>query len=242
MTTAFRLLGAVAAISTFALAHAETFYGADPSAATLTNHNAAKAGFLGALGSFGTLDFESLSTGPQAGVAVAFGARTGTLATRSGPGVTEASIRDATSGFNTYAFSGRKYLYLQGDPGTTLVTFALDAPVLAVGFSMSDEADYGAASTLGHDLVLGNGEVYSLTPVTPYNLPDGNAAFFGVVSATPFNSFSIRMPANAPGSGTNADAVGIDDLIVGVKPVPEPGTLAALALGIAALVRRRRGV
>ena len=240
MTTAFRLLGVLAAASTFALAHAQTFYGADPSAATLTNHNAAKASFLAALGSFGTLDLESLSTGPQAGVAVAFGSRSGILTTGSGPGVAEAGVRDATSVFNTYAFSGRKYLYLQGDPGTTLVTFTLGAPVVAVGFSMSDEADYGASSTLGHDLVLGNGEVYSLTPVVPYSLPDGNAAFFGVVSATPFSSFSIRMPANAPGSGLDADAVGIDDLIVGVRPVPEPATLVGASAGLLALARRRR--
>ena len=238
MNASLKILCAATAAFAAASSQAQTFYGYDPSMADLTNHNTAKASFIAAAGSVSTLDFESVAVGAQSNSPISFGSFTGSLTTGTGPGVAEADVRDSSI-YGASAFSGTHFFLGLGSAGETLLTVHLDQAVKSVGFSLSDEADFGQSSNPGHELVLGNGEVYSLTPNIPYDHPDGNAAFFGVVSATTFDTFSIRYPSNGFGTGTDADAVGIDDIVV-AAPVPEPATLAVLGLGLVTVRRRKR--
>ncbi len=51
-------------------------------------------------------------------------------------------------------------------------------------------------------------------------------------------AFNYNVP-NAGPAGANSDFIGIDDVVY-TQAVPEPATMAALGLGVAALLRRRR--
>jgi hypothetical protein len=52
-------------------------------------------------------------------------------------------------------------------------------------------------------------------------------------------AFNYNVPNGGP-AGANSDYVGLDDVQYTATTVPEPATMAALGIGIAALLRRRR--
>lgn len=218
-------------------ANAQFFYGYDAiGTGPRPNHNAAKAAFLVAAGSVGSNDLEMEANGPLNG-ALSFGAGLSAQAVSSTGASTVNSEITTTSIYSCFAYSGAKYYLALVSPGVTFLTLTFSQPLRAFGFSASDEADWGRSSNPGHQMLLGNGEVYSLTPDVPYDRVDGNAAFYGVVSNTPFTTVSFRYPTNGAGSGANADAIGLDDLMA--APVPEPASFAALGLGLATVLRRR---
>ncbi len=220
-------------------AHAQVFFGYDASSTIRPQHDAAKAAFQAAISGAGQFDFESVPTGPLNGIQSFGNGVNGNFASSSASGISLAEV--TTSGiYSTFAFSGTKYFVGHVDPARSMLTINFDREIHAIGFSLSDESDWGTnSSNPAHDLVLGNGERYSLTNGTPHSHTDGNSSFFGVVSAAGFRTISIEYPAGAIGTGLDADAVGIDDIVIG-NAVPEPATLAAFA-GLLALTKRRKG-
>lgn len=52
-------------------------------------------------------------------------------------------------------------------------------------------------------------------------------------------AFNYNVPNGGP-NGANSDFIGIDDVAYTANPVPEPASMAALGLGVAAMLRRRR--
>ena len=136
------------------------------------------------------------------------------------------------------------------DQGTTHFTAEFDQAVRAVGFYLTDINDWECCNngappgTIGKlRLVLTNASgstELDLTPgFDPINLKDGNVEFFGVFDAVdPFTSIAIRSDANIPGG----DGIGIDDVMISVRSVPAPGTVALLLslLPVLGFVRSRR--
>ncbi len=203
------------------------------------NHDAAKAQYLSALGSVGTLDFESIPDGPIHGL-VSFGSETEALWTSSGgSNVTESQVK-STSEYEAYAFSGRKYYMVQSDPGTIALTITFAKTLRSVGLSFSDEADwFGIGNNPGHIIDFGYGEKFDMWHgLDTSKIHTGSAFFMGIIADQPFASMTITYSSKGSGTGTSADAVGIDDMMV--STVPEPGSLAAIGFGLALVGLRRR--
>lgn len=243
----FRTTILVAAVVAASAAHASRiFFGWDDNTSgtvpllTRPHHDAAKAAFIAALnGQQGTLDFESQPDGPIDGF-VSFGSVTDAVfRSYSGSGVTESQVR-STPEYDAYAFSGSKYHMVQTDPNTLALGMTFNKSIIAFGMSYSDEADYfGSVNVLSHYLDFGYNDKFSLTQgLDSSKIHSGSAFFFGFIADSPFASAVIGTDRNEVGTGANADALGIDDLMVAT--VPEPSAFVALGLGSVILLRRRR--
>lgn len=206
------------------------------------NHDAAKAAFVAAAGVVGTYDFEDAGLGGLNGAKNFGGVANGTFQSFTGTGITFAGVHDQLT-YDCYSFSGSKYFMTQVDRGQTSFMLTFDHPLKAIGFSISDEADwFGLQNNPGHVLRVNNGETFSLTNGMDTSLiRSGSASFLGIVSVHSFTSIRFSYPGNGVGAGVDADAVGIDDIIVAV--VPEPATLTVIGTAlVGTLVRRRRSV
>ncbi|MBS1706592.1 MAG: PEP-CTERM sorting domain-containing protein [Armatimonadetes bacterium] len=202
-------------------------------------HDGAKASFSAAVGGLQTYDFESASVGALNGVGTFDGGATATFASASGAGITEAQVRDTVE-YEAFAFSGTKYFMALMDSGMTALTITFASPIKAFGMSISDESDWFGYSGVhpGHQMVLNNGESYALAgDLDTTQIRTGSAMFLGVTSSVAFTEVSIVYPKDGVGSGANADAVGIDNLVI--SAVPEPLSLGVLGLGLAAVLRKR---
>jgi hypothetical protein len=253
-TFALAAAAAALAFTASAMAVPMVFFGLDnvklPS--TRPNADAARNAFVAAVGgaSITTQNFETAVVGDLPKPSF-----TGTLASGIGVTVTNSAtnymrISAGIGAFNTSPISGSKYLETLSDQGTTFFTAAFDQAVRAIGFYITDINDWkccnnGASpNTIGKLRLLltsasGTTEL-DLTPGSdPIDLEDGNVEFFGVFDAVdPFTSIAIRSDANIPGG----DGIGIDDVMISVRSVPAPGTVALLLslLPVLGFVRSRR--
>jgi hypothetical protein len=216
-----------------------TFFGVDNGwTVSKPDHAAAKAHFLTAAGLTQVIDFDAMDLGSlNTTLAMEAGLLVG-LTGGSGPGISNAEVATGNE-FGTFAFSGAKYFLTLGDSGTTQLTITFTQPIRAFGSSISDLGDWGTNSTNStHQWVTNRGEIYDLVRDKPYSHENGNASFMGFTTSNPFTSISLIYPTSALGTGLGADGIGIDDINFAV--VPEPASMTAIAVGIVALLRRRK--
>jgi hypothetical protein len=222
------------------------FIGFDPNPGSgvpdppFVNTAAARTGFVGTLGRLGALagveDFESFTPGPAPGLLNA-GSVAVTLTTLGNFGST---IR-STPMFDTFATSGENFLYAETSENTPYWRMTFGSPVRAIGFTHTDASDWTGTPGIPPlqviiDAGLATHRTYNLLTIDTSLIPSGSVGFFGVIADAPITSLTIYRP---PGGG-NTDALGLDDLLVGVGGVPTPGTAGLLGVGACCAGARRR--
>ncbi len=191
------------------------------------NSNAAAASFdvaAAGLGSVGLITFESAPLGAFSSLVVAPGVTltgsdfsSGNQTIRNSP----AGTPDALFGYNTTA-GGSQFASFNG--GTITFTFA--TAVRSFGAYFGGVQDFGSVSTITFN--DGTAQTLTFTQVGT----GGGVQFLGFTDAgKSISSITI--------DHTN-DIVSMDDVRYGA--VPEPASIAAIGLGVACLLRRRRKV
>jgi hypothetical protein len=192
---------------------------------------AARAAFMAKLVGVGTEGFESYSVGSGEPLVLSFPGGTGSIvATITGSGIVD-DVTD-TGRFNTWPSGGTRWW----DSGFSFA-IAFSRPVAAFGFYGTDIGDFGGQVTV--TLVDTDDNETMLTIPNTVDGVEGSALFWGFIdTGTSYKSLTFG------NTGGGFDGFGFDGMTIGerVQVVPEPGTFALLALGIAALplLRPRR--
>ncbi|HLO49940.1 MAG TPA: PEP-CTERM sorting domain-containing protein [Kamptonema sp.] len=206
---------------------------------TTPKANAARNDFLSQLVGVGTETFESYNASTGAPLSIGFG-NAGT-ATMGGSGYVERTPSGTSLG--RYPISGDKYWL---STGQFSITFSKQ--VAAFGFYGTDIGDFNGQLTLTLINSLTN---FSQTILVPHTIGSngrggGSALYFGLIASQNEVFDRILFGNTAPGT----DVFGFDNMTIGAldqvvqpqpeEPVPEPLTMAGMALGGAMLAGARR--
>lgn len=239
MKNVLRLAALAASMSLLASAHAtiRLFCGLDAVTASSDprpNSNAALAQFVviaAAQNSMSVADFDGLADRTLSGPVASNMSMASTNVDALNGGIDSGD--DVILGFNTTPSIGKHYrLWSDVDTTPASVTFTFATPVNAFGaFFTGVGTSFGDTSikwttSLGTN-TLGLGE-----------FPTGSVQFCGFIDSELFTSVTIEIAPEA--GGAIDDVLGVDDAFyANCNPVPEPGTMAALAVGALALIRKR---
>ena len=176
------------------------------------------AAFNAALGETHVESFESMAR--EAVGSISFGGAM--TAEVSASGTAENTVMDGVDGYGAVAMGGPdggQFWKLRA--GVTVID--LGSPWDAFGFWYSDLE--------GATLMITAGDEPSVA------LDDNNSGtnhFFGLLADAPFSSVSIAW------SVSNGDGVGLDDMVVGRRSVPNSGSMSLVAIAFLGVVFRRR--
>jgi PEP-CTERM motif len=198
---------------------------------TPVNSLAARNLFLSALGTSGVENFDSFAVNS-----------TPPTLSFTGSGVTASASYSSDEFINNvqdngeFATSGTKYLDAQGTRDDKLV---LSAPVAGVGFYITDLSDgFNPADQISIVATLVGGGTETVTTNVGTSNTSANVLFFGVVSSG--SSALISQVEILNTQPTAGDYNGLDDLTIGLRPVPEPASVGMVALGLGAVLAARR--
>jgi hypothetical protein len=182
-----------------------------------------RSAFLAATSATTTIDFNGIASTNGFVVYGPSGSLTLNGVTFSTPGDVSLYVVDAGynggSGYNLGSSSGGGVASASGGTPPHILNISLPGFFTAAGFDTSTFDSYTV------NVSLSNGET------TSYTTPGGaNGRFFGLTSATGFNSLSLSVD-------NGGDVLNIDDFTFGPNvpsAVPEPGSFALFLPGIAA--------
>ncbi len=152
-------------------------------------------------------------------------------------GITIGSLDLATGGDNTpipSSFTGQNFLgwgEINGGTGPT-ITLTFTNPTTSVGFDWfnTDQTDEYSVTTAP------GGNVYVAPPFSEAGAATAASGFFGLISATPLTSITIKTSV----SGGYISTEGLDNVRVGVAPEPRPVAFLLLSFALLTTVRKFR--
>jgi hypothetical protein len=211
------------------------------SGSALPNSNAAQGQFAAAVNGLGqplhTIDFESLATGAISGsLSLGQGASLSLANANAGAGIS--NTQNSVGMFNTTSGGGNYFAFETmytpvGTTTTATATFTFASPIDSFGAYFT-----GLDTDAVFSINFFDGTSESLLP----SLGTNSAEFFGFTSpGQSISSVTLSMTDVPPATGGNSSwayFAGVDD--VQFSNVPEPGSLALVALALSGLLLTHR--